>query len=384
MRVCNSAALVRVGLWVVLSLVTACDKDEPQAVTTETEDAGSASKAAAVDPNLARAVAAASAGVPQGNAENPAADGGPPRSGIFAPGEADKERKPGEPAKLVLGSQGGNPKVELSGSHFEPGDKRRGTIQVALQTDPRQGALPIDLELQFDAKRAPAVAKATATKEGAAEAPSPVLVSARVLSATVAARPGSVPKQLADHVAQLKGSRVEYRVLPSGASQDFEFQLAKQAPAEFADVLQLLSDTLGAVSMPFPDKPVGTGAYWMVTERKGLLGIDTVSYHLVKVERVSGDEVTLNLNTKRYAADKDISLAGMDEKLSLEEFQSASEGLLRIKQGAPLPDSGQIDFNLAGALAGPANVQAPGGQALRQVLQVGGRAKLTFESEPKP
>ena len=136
----------------VLLAVLGCDKAEPKENTKSSEADAGASKASAIDPNLAQAVAAASAAVPGGKGAPPAqAEGGPPPDGVFAPGAADKEVTKGSLPKITLGSEGSSPRVLLGPSKTPK--KLSGTIQVALQADPRQGAIPVLLDVTIEPKK---------------------------------------------------------------------------------------------------------------------------------------------------------------------------------------------------------------------------------------
>jgi hypothetical protein len=127
----------------------------------------------------------------------------------------------------------------------------------------------------------------------------------------------------------------------------------------FRDPVQALSDLLIGVALPFPNKPVGVGAFWMVTTRDVLMGLDVVSYRMVKVEKVEGKVVSLSLNTKRYAASPAFELEGLP----------ASEGKLTIGAGEAFPQTADIQ-SLIGAALGPADTKQ------RPMVQVQTRANV--------
>ena len=127
-------------------------------------------------------------------------------------------------------------------------------------------------------------------------------VSVRITGAKIDAP--SVPKDLDEQLAKLKGSKVEYSILPSGAGAGYRFDVPKGAPEEFKDVVRSLSDALGMLTIPYPDKAVGAGAYFMVTSRDDFQGMDLVTYRMVKVKQVTPAGATLDVSTKRYAASR--------------------------------------------------------------------------------
>jgi hypothetical protein len=340
-----------------------CEKAEPKEEPKRSESDAAAAKAKAMDPDLAQAVAAASVAVPGGKGA-PAAqvEGGPPPDGVFAPGAADKEAARGSLPKITLGSEGSAPKL-LLGPGKSP-KKLSGTIQIALQADPRQGAIPVLLDLTIEPKKA----------EGAGDGEKPVSlpVSVRVNSAKIDA-PG-VPKDLDAQIAKLKGSKLEYSILPGGAGAGFRFDVPKGAPDDFRDVVRSLSDALALLTMPFPDKPLGAGGYFMVTSRDELMGLDLVTYRLVKVKQVTAEGATLDVSTKRYAATRTFDFPGLppDVDKNLAEFQATSEGTVELPLGALLPTKGQISSVLAAQL-GAADVKQ------RPMLQLQTRTQLDLK-----
>jgi len=180
------------------SLLLGCEKPE-----SHRDDSAAASDAAASkvsdEPDLAKAVENVAAPRPMGPGDGATADG-PPPNGIFGPGAADKAMAKGSPAAITLGSDGAAPRVQL-GPAPKPGSKRSGSIEVATQSDPRQGAIPISLALTIEALK----------PKGDADAglPGSTQMVAKVTGATINAP--SVPAEIAAGVAKLKGSHVLVR-----------------------------------------------------------------------------------------------------------------------------------------------------------------------------
>jgi hypothetical protein len=347
----------------VLLAAFGCQKNEPKAESTQEKSDAGPSKVEAIDPNLAEAVAAASVDNPGARGAPGQVEGGPPADGVFAVGAADKEIARGALPKLTLGSEGADPKQQLGPS--KSAGKLSGTIQVALQADPRQGAIPVLLTLTIEPK------KAEAPKEGD-KLPVSQTVSVHVTGAKIDAP--NVPKDLNDQLSKLKGSKVEYSILPSGAGAGFRFDVPKGAPEEFKDVVRSLSDALAMLSIPYPDKPIGAGGYFMVTSRDDLMGLDLVTYRMIKVKEVTATGVTLDVNTKRYSASRAFDFPGLppDIDKNLTDFQASSEGTVQYPTGALLPTQGQISSVLAAQLGGKDPKQRP-------MLQFQTRAQLDLK-----
>jgi hypothetical protein len=320
----------------LLLALAGCEKNEPKPESTRQDADAGLSKVEAIDPNLAEAVAAASA-APGRGAPRPQVEGAPPPDGVFAPGAADKELTRGAVPKITLGSEGADPKVQLGPT--KAASKLSGTIQVAVQSDPRQGALPILLGITLEPKKVEAKA---------GDKPAAQLVSARITSAKVDTT--GIPKELDEQLGRLKGSKVEYSILPNGAASGMRIEVTKGAPD---DIVHSLSDALGLLTIPYPDKPIGAGGYFMVTSRDELMGLDLVTYRMIKVKEVTADGVTLDVNTKRYSASRTLDLPGMppDIDKTLVQFEAASEGTVRVAPGALLPAKGEINSVLAAVFA---------------------------------
>ncbi len=362
-----SHALLLSAASLLCTLASACDKHEAPR-DTETDAAPPKAKVATDDePDLAQAVASVAAARP-GSAGSAA--GGPPPSGIFAPGEADKALAKGAPATFTLGNEGAEPRVQL-GPALKPGSKRSGTISIASQSDPQQGAIPISFTVSIEGQKAKV--------EGDAGATVPTLVAVRVLGATINA-PG-VPPDLQGAVAKLKGSRVDYQIGPDGAGANFHFDAPKTVDPAFRDALRGLSDTLSVLALPYPSKPVGVGAYWMVTSRDAVIGLDVVTYRLVKVEKVEGATVEVSLNTKRYAASSAFDVEGLPPEAPhvMGEFRAGAEGKLTIAAGEAFPKSGDLQSLVGAELGDEPPAGAPGQpKAQRPMVQVQSRATINF------
>jgi hypothetical protein len=354
------AAVLALGL-------SGCEKEEQK--ERSTEPVASVDKAAAVDPALAKAMAQASAAPRDKRGPSTDTAGGPPPTGIFAPGGADKEAPRGSAPKITLGGNGSEPRVTLGPSQPKPGWKTAGSVQVVLQPpDPRQPALPVEVALTLDAQK-PKPGDAGAEGQPPADA---VAVTARVKSAGIGA--AGVPQEIAARIAALKGAKIEYFVATDGSGTGYRYDLPAGA-TDLVDYLRALSDTLALVTLPTPNVPLGQGGFWMTTTREGVYGLDLVTYRMVKIEKLEGDQVTLSVSTKRYAASDRFEFAGLpsDVPRELLEFDAKSDGRIELKAGAPFPSSGEIGSLLAAKLGTPERAM---------MLQVQSRVGLEFGEKP--
>lgn len=353
------SALVLSAVTLASMLVLGCDKKEKQrdSESENASDAGSsqANKVAADEPDLAKAMGSVAAA-----RANPAAGaaGGPPPSGIFGPGEADKAAAKGAPASLTVGSDGSEPRVQL-GASPKPGLKRTGTIDLATQSDPQQGAIPIQFAVTLESLKPKVEGDAKPKVDGEASAEALTQIVVKVQSAKINA-PG-VPADLANAVSKLKGSRVEYQVGAAGTALNLHTEIPKGVDPGFRDPVQALSDLLIGVALPFPNKPMGVGGFWMVTSRDLVMGLDVVTYRMVKVEKIEGTLVSLSVNTKRYAASPAFDIEGLppDAPKVMAEFRAAGEGKISVTAGESLPKTGELQSMIGAALGAADAKQRP-------------------------
>jgi hypothetical protein len=345
--------------WVFASLVLAlagCKKEEQHEADQADaglEDAGGLAK---LDPELAEAVAAASARAPTPNLD---ADQGPPPRGIFTPVRADKEARKGSRARVDLGSDGADPKVSFLPAQLEAASKVKGTIQVQVQQG-QQGGLPIQFALSVEAQK---------PKEGEAPEGSVKMV-AKITDAKVPV--AGAGQEVTGLIGKLKGARVTYVVAQNGEGSGYGVEVPAGAPPDLSIWLETLRDAIALVTIPVPAKPLGVGAYWMVTSREGVLGLDLVSYRMVKIEAMDKGVATLSVNAKRYAASPALDLKGLPDSVPKEmaEFQSATESRLEVKPGSGFPLGGELSSALAIGL-GPAPAPGPNQRGQQQQQQQG-------------
>jgi hypothetical protein len=309
----------------------------------------------AVDPALAEAVAAASASA-EPSAEAGQAQGGPPPTGVFPPGGADKELARGAAPKITLGGDGVAPRVKLTG--LPPLGKHQLRVRLGLLQGGR-AQLPVDLQV---------VLAVSQPKPGAgADAGAPVLTGLTVVAAVEDAKVDAarlaqqVPPDLEKAASKLEGSKVTFSVDSSGTGRDFAIELSKDAASGPVNMMNALAGLLATVTLPVPDKPVGQGALWMATTRETVLGIDTVSYRLIKLEKFEGNQAVLKIDTKRYAADarQMVPELSKDGAVEFQRFQAEGTGFVNVPTTGGFPLESKITRELQALLITTAGQAQP-------------------------
>lgn len=344
------------GLFMAVAL-GACNEEKR---TTPSADAGPASSAISgpiLGGKLGQAVAAAASAAPVQKEDKPG--GGPPETGIFAAGAADAEQAPTAAPKLQLFGEGNDPKVSLAYA-FGPGSERKVTL--ILQIRAAQSALtPLTMDLVFKSEKPKDDKKADKGKDKDKVQDKPVEDTGLPVTVKVAdAKPirgGTLPPELEG----LKEVVLRYRLSPKGVPTD----LAIEYPKKTNDTIDLMTgamvDVALGMTIPLPDKPVGAGAYWMVTDRTHSTGVDVVRYRVAKVAKLDGKSATLALDIREYAANTNFNLPGMPKEIqvALEKFESQGKGEVTIGQDAFVPEKGQINVVMQSFLSSPQQ-QQPG------------------------
>jgi hypothetical protein len=315
-----------------LALAGCEDKSHAPASTAAPSASPSANAPLGIDPRLGAAVAAAASGTPPAG---PAGQkGGPPESGVFAAGEADKIAPKGAPPKIEVVDAGSEPRVELAPSIDPAAKDQKAKLVVSVRTGigGRDTVMPnVEYTLAFSGDK-------PKEKDG-------VDVTAKVTRAAAAAnQPGALPKGLDDALAKLKGTRVRFH-LEKGIATGFSVERAKDADKELEAAVRPLADAIELAIVPSPGKPVGAGATWLASDRANMLGVEVVRYRAYKVEKIDGDSVSLSVDTRQYAADeKTFDIGGMPPGVSaaLEGFNSLGKGDARVTTKGLFPSAGQV------------------------------------------
>lgn len=338
---------------------TGCSDDKK---TKEIADAGATD--AGKGPELGGKLGEALREVASANASASAdAAGGPPPSGIFGSGEADKALAPNAPPKLEVFDDGAAPRVSIAPVTPTADEKLPFVLVLGLGGKSVLPPLAIELIVGPEGAKKDEKAKGDKPKDakpaagGSSEGPA--RITATLGNVSLAQGGGGAPKELLDALAKLKGSSVSF-VLTKTGPVDFQRHLAKDAEKQLDLHLRAIAEALGGLYVPAPDKPVGKGAYWMVTDRTESLGVSVVRYRVFKVTEVQGDQLGISVDVKQYAVDDKVDLPELGSQLegmSLGRYATQGKGLLDLPPGHVFASS--ASFQLAEQLGfGPQGKQA--------------------------
>lgn len=262
---------------------------------------------------------------------------GPPATGVFAAGEADKAHAKDAPATIEVIDKGGEPRVALR-PPIALTDSQTVRLLIGLRMS--GGVLPnVVYTLKLSSP------KKDGDEEDAAATEARPLVATIADAELAAEQPGQIPEPLKKVIKEVKGSRIETTVLPSGALSrskiEYGEDLKEQGVKAFVDSI---GDVLGFFFSPYPEEPIGKGGYWISHDRLSIQSLDLVRYRVTKVEELKGDEVLLSVQLRHYLAGGDISaLVGKEQPgLVAGAFESAGQAQLARKTGALVPATGEM------------------------------------------
>lgn len=370
----SASHLRAAGAALALALVIApagCEDDKAKS----TQSAASAGDAGAPDGSssqqllggrLGAAVAAAGqqAQAPAPNAKGGAGPAdGPPETGVFTPEGAAAAHAKGAPPKVEMLGEGAEPRAVIPAS-ADPEAQQKLVLTLGMRMGMQ--ALPnIDFAVAFkadkpkDDKAKKGDAKGEASPGGAA---APLKVAGKVTDATLSAdQPGQIPAELAKEVAKLKGSVVRFERAADGSVGGFSYELAKEADKGLDAALKSLADALSIITAPLPAKPVGVGAYWMVTDRGQTSGAEVIRYRVFRVKSMEGGKASLAIEVRQYAAENSMRVAsGPQEEMSLgiEQYDSQAKAEIELTKGGFLPGQADLSEQVVARLIPPGQAQA--------------------------
>jgi hypothetical protein len=345
-----------------------CDDKKPAADPTPAEGGVKADKYATADPKLENALQSAASAAP-------ADPNGPPPTGVFAPGVADKRHPRGMPAKVDTVTDGSEPRVALDAGTTADAVRATSYGQAALELGmlmPPRAALPtIDLGLSLGPAK---------KDDGGAD-----WLVADFKKATPAKQQyGELPPGTDKVIASLEGSQARVKLAADGTTGDIQTTLGKGTRPDQDRVAHSVAETLAFLSVPWPSKPVGVGAQWIAESRMPLSGIDVIAYRAYRVKSIDGNRLHLTLSVKAYAAGPDTPVQGLPKGATLEQVDVSAEGEMELVRGELLARKADVTqrvifvFAVPGAAAPADQPGMPPGAQQGQTMTAQMQSQATF------
>jgi hypothetical protein len=249
----------------------------------------------------------------------------------------------------VLGGNGSEPRLRLGSEHLTPGAGPTGKLTVSYRSG---GSVMPTVELEAKQKiaaggnptqpasLAPSAAPAPGASNLGGGSAGPLALRFVLGGARPAEnQPGRLPENARSEIAKLNGSTVELVAQANGAVIAQSQKLVGDN-ADLEPIVTSSSEALGASLLPYPEVPVGVGAFWMVKSRETLSGAPVIAYRMVKLTELSPALAKLSVETRRYLIEPSLPIAGLPPH-RVRRFESEGEATLQIKPGALFPEQSE-------------------------------------------
>jgi hypothetical protein len=194
-----------------------------------------------------------------------------------------------------------------------------------------------------------------------------------------------VPKDAAEIVEKLKGSVISFAVTDTGPV-GFKRELPADPKADAAlrgldeVALRAIEQVIGEFFITAPDKAMGEGGYYMLTDRLDSMGVEVVRYRVFTVSKVMGDQAVISIDQKQYATSPRIDLpelGGQVNKIGIAQYVVQVKGQMVAAPGHFMPTDAALDMQTVAVLPGsndrtqkiPIDIQAKLGELPTQPPQ---------------
>jgi hypothetical protein len=145
-------------------------------------------------------------------------------------------------------------------------------------------------------------------------------------------------KEVTDALDKMRGATVEVRANKQGLVAGPRVTLPPGAQPGLGLAVRAIGEGILLLSPGLPDKPVGAGAQWMITDRSASAssGVEVVRYRAYRFEALNKGAAVISLTTRQYAADAKIEADTGEGKLTqlpIVAFASAGQGRLSLGSG---------------------------------------------------
>ncbi len=298
-------------------------------------------------------------------AKTPAASGGKTAAlpdapnGILPKGAADKI--------LKLGAK---PVVRL----LEAGEEPRATVSYALKKGPSKPfTMGMDMAMSMKAggmnlpaTSLPRMVMLFDLTAGDRTAAGDWLVDGKLQRVDVEAK-GATQEKLAGALRPtldgMKGLAMTYYVNEKGHVHDVKTTLPPTMPAQAAQLMSGMNQSIESMMAPLPDEPVGKGAKWEVIGRIAANGADLIQVSTFTLKDRKDSLLNLDVGVKQLAAKDEVNAPGMPPGATarIKSFQSSGAGSSSLDTTDVAPKGGTMNMKSAMSLEVkmPAGAGAP-------------------------
>lgn len=263
-----------------------------------------------------------------------------PKSGILAPGEADKILAVGAKPSVHLMSPGAEPRAPLA-YELDQGSKHRLGMGMDMLMSLRMG------EQAIPATAVPRIVMGLDMLIAEKGPQGDWRVDANLDRASIEPKgeqQKAIAAQMLPSVEGMKGMRMSYWVTPKGHVRDVKLNLPEGFPAQAQQMLQGMNQSFESMMAPLPQDPVGIGATWEVVTRVASSGADLLQFATYTLKKKAGSKALLEVSVKQLAAKATITAPGLPAGTlaRLVTFKSEGSGTNEIDTKSVAPESGKM------------------------------------------
>ena len=150
-----------------------------------------------------------------------------------------------------------------------------------------------------------------------------------------------VAEAMKSSIGKMKGLTGNGILSSRGQSKGLNIKLPPDADPQLKQAMEQVTETMGRISTPFPDEPIGPGAKWeykFAVKSQGMLINQGMTYELASMD---ADQVSLKLSITQSAPSQKVqnpALQGM--KVDLTKLTGTGSGEITVDLGKIVPTQG--------------------------------------------
>lgn len=153
-----------------------------------------------------------------------------------------------------------------------------------------------------------------------------------------------LPPQLRERMSlemnKLVGLKGTATVNSRGITTDVDFVLPANATPQLTQMMQSIRQSMGRMSNPLPEEPVGLGGSWETDQSFNTNGINAEQKVVTTIDGLEEDVCKLSLELNQHADRQAINAPGAPPgSITLDSMEGSGKGTMQLKLSSVVPDS---------------------------------------------
>ena len=168
-----------------------------------------------------------------------------------------------------------------------------------------------------------------------------VRVEVKLTDTDVVAEPGAIPAvvdAMKRELAKMNGMTGFTVINKRGFVLDGRFQAPPDAPAQVAQLLSSMEDSMRQLTVPMPEEPIGVGGSWQVKQRPVINGIAIAQTGTYKVTKLDDKEVTFEVKLVQEGKKQTVEMPTVPGiKTEIKSWKGSGSGTIQLVRGRLAP-----------------------------------------------